>query len=242
MKGSTKISLFALLVAIASFGRDCCYHNEINLLTERINSLEYQPKVHFINGLKINQVYIDPEKTSIKSRELKQSKSGEIYLAVSVNMDISIKYSIKVTNVGNKLAKIAGIFSAGPPTDENIPIELILSKADTITDFDPYFDYELLPDAGDTITITQNINVAISEEHNITIHLLLYYENELGNLYDSYFVAQYEVRDMVISNDGKMDIPLESHMVLRNQRQTTRIYSKKQKEKLRDRITAFEKE
>ena len=70
--------------------------------------------------------------------------------------------------------------------------------------FPPFFQNELLPNGVDTIEIKFEQSIHFISNQKFVLHYLILYKNELGNIYDTYFWVQYELKELIFPNPFKV--------------------------------------
>lgn len=190
---STIISLLALLLAGISTFRSCSNEEEIEKNNYEIKSLEYRPKLK-LSEPKI--LSIELESDSIKS----QDSTDTVGLFYS---KLHLKLQIKITNIGNNNGKIVGYVIADTISKERILKDFIVDKSrydnnSTNSLKLPYLYKELNPI--DSFNVELDYTPQFILSNKFIIHILLLYENDIGQLFDTYYWLEYNTNDIIIPN------------------------------------------
>lgn len=211
---STCIALFALIISLLAFINQRNQNAKYNAHIEKIDSLSYkiaandfQPKLKIIEEVSKNSAQIEltipkkclaPEKVSFDSTgNLVATERGPYCVTdvptVEVKSTIKITAEYKVTNVGNSTAIIVAYAFAdsvySKPFLRQKMLSIDFSKISYST-FPDFYKNQLLP--GDTTIIPLDYVVQFNKEGKIITHCVIFYENDLGHLYDTYFWIVYE--------------------------------------------------
>lgn len=104
-------------------------------------------------------------------------------------MNLRPRLKVQLLNTGNSDAKIIGYVLTDTITDNQVLKEYIKQGKTKGVSIDSIFTkhrfHELTP--GDTSSISFTHTLRYPIDNKFVIHLIVYYENELGQLYDSYY-------------------------------------------------------
>lgn len=171
---------------------------------EKLEHLNYRPLLSLAKGHSIKNIELDFLPTILKFTDFLKinTSQGDSILDVPMQTKFTVHSEFSVTNTGNNTAKIIAILSADSVTGyyvlrESFQEIIELSAFDTIHLFQDYFQSELLPDAVDTVRLEFSQVIGCESDNKITLHYLIIYQNELGNLYDTYFWFNYQLKELI---------------------------------------------
>ena len=207
------IAIIALFIAITfstiSLIRDCYQEKNIENLNFKLNAIKYQPRIKVIGDHKINRVWSDSSFNPFSIDQFFTKDSTNKILDIPIKVNFHIKSALKVTNIGNSIAKIIGKIYCDTLTPIPIIRNLLINQEfDKFEDggalFPPFFQNELLPNGVDTIEIKFEQSIHFISNQKFVLHYLILYKNELGNIYDTYFWVQYELKELIFPNPFKV--------------------------------------
>ena len=109
-----------------------------------------------------------------------------------------VQVMLTVKNVGNTKANVVGQFYCDT-TCQTYYVRRMIRKSVLDREFfkvpdGAYEDYEIMPGKTDSFPLT--MEVAFWQNQRFVIHAVLFYENELNQLFDTYFHAVYEAPNL----------------------------------------------
>lgn len=168
------------------------------------------------------RIFVDTSLVKLDTNSIKQHKIGLVFQSkkafdsvmsemrirslgidsLNINIDslkFTVKTSIKLKNVGNALAKIylysLADTNSGYPELRDDFIKMVNNKR---TNFkyhydlmNEYFQNELLPGKSINIPIEYKVR-NINRQNKVNLHFYFVYENELGDVYDTYYWIVYK--------------------------------------------------
>lgn len=202
-KSIDKINLSSLIVAIIALGlavfstfKSCSSEKEIQKRDYLISSIDYRPRLKLSNP-KITMIDLVSDSVPVKNNNDLSDSIGNLYAKVT------LKIRIKVTNIGNNSAKIVGYVFTDTISNEQVIKDFLKdSKRKNINSKDtlklPYLYKDLTPI--DTTFIELEYSPQLILNNQFMIHLMLYYENELGQLFDTYYWVDYNAKPVIVPN------------------------------------------
>ncbi|NOU19259.1 MAG: hypothetical protein HOO91_17010 [Bacteroidales bacterium] len=186
--GSLLISGLAFGLAIFSTWKSCSSENELKETNYKLTSIEYRPKLKFSNPEVIG-IELSCDSLPIKKNLDFSDSIG--------NLPVKVKLSIKIkgANIGNHTAKIIGCFVAD--TLSEVPI--IRQK---LNEFNSFQRQHLYKDINPTDTFHTGIDYSpqFIINNKFCIHMLVLYENEIGQIYDTYYWIHYKANEIILPN------------------------------------------
>ncbi len=193
---SNLISFGSLIVSVTAFVWGWCNSDRTSTLENQLLAYQYQPRLSLIRAPHIKEVRTLTESFNPDSIEQIPQDSNSSIPIVKLPGKLSITSQLFLKNSGNALAKIFGYIQTD--TTSFIPmirqsfLRSIRNKESIIvTEFERL--NEVLP--GDSTMLTFQHEVAYFDSNKFTLHYLILYENESGNLYDTYIWSQFIIKD-----------------------------------------------
>jgi len=195
MKKTTKrniiISVIAIGVSMIAIGIDYCQHKSLKKLQYEFNSINYRPTIKIENILLT--AFLERIDSINFSKYLIDTMTD-----IKVNSKIQTDINFDLINIGNSTAKIVAAYCIDTVSGDAKLRELIYKKVIELQ-FDSsnnefYTYWHLLPSDKDKLKFHKTIDFI--NKNIFTIHLLLFYENDLGMLYDTYYWARFKKNDL----------------------------------------------
>jgi hypothetical protein len=194
-------SLFAIVVSGIGLYRDCRQDKKIEENNYLSRAFTYQPLLKVTSQ---SIIPISPPEFSTTLdvlndvRHIKEPEIDTIQKIISLN--ISSKLTIK--NIGNYLARIVALVYLDTLYDGDYIRNIFLSnnfmeEKFRGKPFPEYFQKEILPSDSTTIEFLHSVNFIV--EGRFTLHYLVFYENNEGALYDTYYWAAYKTKPLRFS-------------------------------------------
>jgi len=139
----------------------------------------YLESIHFGNN-ELQGAYID---SMIKASPKSETLLFPYYL------NLRLKYSFN--NIGNTTARILAFSHQDSVTADPFIRDHLMEGTFKNLTVDPYYDLEIIED--DSQTIEFPYRVRYKNLNEFTLHFLILYENDFGNLYDSYYTGLFNV-------------------------------------------------
>lgn len=173
------VSIIATGIAGWAFLRSCQTDENLDETNYKLSSVTHLPRIKFLK----------PELTGL---DLTQDTTGVTRPLRTDTVDIAMKLRPKVllkfVNSGNSDARIIGYLMTDTISDNQVIKEYIKKNdsrwVSTDSIFTKYRYHELSPGDTSDVSFTRTLNPV---GDRFVIHLLIYYENKLGQLYDTYF-------------------------------------------------------
>lgn len=197
-----------------------------------LNARNYRPLLTFGGKLDLEKHYMDYTDT-IEADELQ----SVLQKGIGVRPNFTVLCSLQ--NVGNSVARIFGHAAKLDTTDILTLRKQVLSKNNAKNSKDSVFKYEeLLPDHSIFFPIDFKFTFPLPERRYF-LHLIIYYMNDLGNLYDLYNIYTIEFHaikgEVNYNSIGNNQVQLNIHLNdslpivnLVNNRQFYNVYTEKE--------------
>jgi len=192
-KLSLRISIFALFATIFSsvylWHRDTQQDQKVERLEYKNDSMNYRPRLEIIAYPFIESIALKP--ISIKPAD-------EFLNAYS---KLRFRAELKFKNTGNSTGRVLALIHADTLSgDDNIRAILLSDRRKTakfnITPWKEFFPIkEILP--SDTTTFKIDHEFDFVSNAQAVFHFLIFYENELNNLYDTYYWARFKLNPVI---------------------------------------------
>ncbi len=190
--------LFAIIFSVISLYHSCDNKKSI----EKINSVNYRPRIEVINYPKVRMT-----SDTLKSELITLRESGTLDIPIY----IKVSFEAEIINSGNSTAILQLLLWADTTSVNSLLREKVLEKQlSNIEVFDPFFQNDLLPEMADTVKVFIEKNIQFTLNETFTLHMLFIYENELDNIYDTYYWAQFSCKPIII--------PISKYLVTKEQK------------------------
>lgn len=199
MKLSTKINIIftilAIIISTISIIIDWRQNIQLDNLQYELNALNFKPVI------KVNKIFL----TSFKESEDSISFHHDLVDSnrqTSTKSKIEIDITFDIENVGNTNAKIISAFFTDTTSGDDILRELIYGKRlvhrNYFANNEFYSFLQLQPK--DQYKLKFRRKIQFINEELFALHLLIFYKNDLGILYDSYYWAKFQKKDLKIDS------------------------------------------
>lgn len=237
--GNVAISIISVLVSLFALVKSCITDEKLEETNYRISSVEYRPRLKCSNP-KITSFKVNIDSVPLNSPHNPLDSIGNIYV------NIKLKLKVNVTNIGNRTAKISGWVITDTLSELDIIRKRLFSIPKIkggITDKSifPHYLQELTPQ--DSSFIEFDYDLQEFNEKGFIIHILLFYENELQQLFDTYYWVHYDMKRIMIKSssftkEGSIDLKqltkeINEAVDIKSDNNDSEIYSKE----LRDKVT-----
>lgn len=199
---TTVLSIITIGISLFALIRSCVTDSKLDEANYRISSVEHRPRLKLSNPeiLSIN-ISVD----SISS--VANNKSSDSVSNLYVDIDLRIK--VKVINIGNSTAKVSGWVITDTLSERDI-IRTEIFKNHNVeykgigvqldTPIFPHYLQELAPQ--DSSFIEFKYKVQSFSDKGFTMHILIYYENELHQLFDTYYWAHIDKKNILLKSSN----------------------------------------
>ena len=200
-----KINFVGIIVALTFSVINLCSNSAQNkrlaALDYQSNAVNFQPKLVISKEPIEYKLFIDSTLVKFSMRDFFIRNSTEDYPIFNADANIQGYVKFKITNTGNSIAKLQFVIQS----DTTDAIEYLrrhffdksFSKKVKVSQFSSFTQSELLPNAVDTLQLKFDVNIKYITDNSFTLHFLIFYENELGNYYDTYYWVQFNVKDIL---------------------------------------------
>lgn len=233
-------AILALGISFFSFLKSCSTETELERTNYTISSIEHRPKLKLSNP-QIQALTLTTDSIPLKSSTDEADSIGTLL------MKIEIQARIQVTNIGNSTSKIVGWAICDTLSTEPILNQFIKKRQrnnkETKNDLKfPHLYQELSP--------TESCDLALKYSpqwingNKFIIHIIVFYENEIEQLFDTYYWITVFTNDIIIpnptyfKNDPVALKKIQSEMLkvidIKDENNYSTIYSKEQKIKLHE--------
>ncbi|HCE56811.1 MAG TPA: hypothetical protein DER09_03185 [Prolixibacteraceae bacterium] len=189
------IALIALVFSGISFFRSCSSETKLEKINYSISAIEYRPKI------KLSNPQIQSFKFSSDSILPNNPENTDSIGNVYGKLELKIK--LNATNIGNTSSKIIGWIIADTISNSPFLKDIIKNRrvvdSNTTNDLKlPHFYQELNP--FDSCSLELNYSPQWIEKNKFVIHVLLLYENELNQLFDTYYWLTVQTKESLLPN------------------------------------------
>ena len=232
------IAIIALGLSVASFFRSCSTESELSKINYSISSIDYRPRVKLSNP-RVSTILLSTDSIPIKETNDESDSIGELL------MKIEMIVKIRATNIGNSTSKLIGYVIADTLSTEPILKQFIEEKRINSPETNnnlkfPHIYQELTP--FDSCELELKYTPQWISDNIFIIHVLIFYENELEQLFDTYYWVTVKANEIVIPNplfsnknlDELTNMQTEIFKIIdiKDENNYSTIYSKEQKLKL----------
>lgn len=255
---STLASIFAVILSLVAFLRDCSQDRILEEQQYTLTQNQYRPNIK-IADLAIGQFkLIFPDSTaqeSLSNEELEKILGRDSNSVTPINTNLEIAAQFSIINTGNSRAKIIAEIYADTISGERFLKKLFNEDKHfpfngyPVGKDDYYSTTEISP--GDTIILKRNLKIQrISKNRHFTIHALFFYQNELDQLFDTYYWSRHKVNEikmrLVFHPDQNILVTqvnredAKNAIKLIDENTSSSIYGKEQAKQIIKRISSFE--
>lgn len=236
------VAIVAIGLSILSFIKSCTTESDLEKTNYALSSIEHRPRLKFSNP-QINLLTLSSDSIPIKLTNDPADSIGDL----KVNIEMKVK--ICVTNIGNSTAKIVGWTIADTISNEPILKQFLKDKnrfkLESKNDLKfPNLYQELTP--FDSCNIELKYTPQWIKNNKFIIHILLFYENEIDQLFDTYYWIIVKTNEIIlpnpifINNNRDTFNNLQSEMFriidIEDENNYSSIYSEQQKKELIEKI------
>ena len=217
--------------------------SEVDSIKYIENGLSFRPRLDLVGSPEIKFYKLKNVSKEIFNPFYESQKYNDTTNTVTGKMEIVPSY--KFINNGNSLCKIKFYTVLDTFTNASILRTKILDAIQTgkikIENMDSYFKATIPADS--TVQIEIPLDLQFIKEDRANLHFIIYYENELGNLYDTYVWAEIENIPLIYrpkigyNKQKKMLYGTLEEMVIKDKFKCAKVNTDT---KLYDRITAKE--
>lgn len=179
---SFSLTAFSVLIGTWAFVKSCNNERDLSEANYKLAAIEHRPMIRFYNP-KLTGLTLKLDTISGATANFKNDT-----IDVKSRLQATIKLSYK--NIGNSNAKILGYILTDTITD--LPVLKSYDKKrvhDRQTSNDSIFskhEYQELA-VLDSSHITFTHTIQFIDNNSFVIHFIIYYKNELGHQYDTYY-------------------------------------------------------
>ncbi len=208
------VSIGALIVSIVAMSLSTCWHYDQGKKLKQMQGAQNRPLLSIFNK---------PIIYSFKGKNIEPILTQDVIDAVRNNelliieTSLTIDTKITLTNKGNSIAKLLAWMLVDRPTgDTDVRNELFNAEKRNKWKFHGNNDYyetlTILPGKEHTFNFSRTI-ANITENREFTLHYYFLYQDELGNIYDSYYWARYtsEVTELNVDKAEKLFLFKDKH-------------------------------
>lgn len=186
----------ALVMAFWSLCMDYQQNKQIEENTQTTLATENRPKLVIAGKPKLELTSLEfpgkPIDEILTKLFLHKQKD-----TISIEVEIKVKWTAQITNIGSSLGKIDATASRDTLSDlPEIRTPFLKRTVDlnkwNIEEFPPYYKNKLNP--GDTTIISTEYYIRYLDikSQSFTIHMLVLYENDIGSLFDTYVCSVHK--------------------------------------------------
>lgn len=196
------LAIIAIVVALGSLLYTIYNDYKIRKLSFDNNGLQNRPLLKFDE--KLNKIhYTVQSKNTISAEDLYKGKMSKI--AVTLTVDPELNVTNNGNSVANILCKVVTDKYSGLPEIRKILFSENGMESFSIKLTDDYYKtIDILPGKSKSVRLPYTINDVNFVLNEFTIHYLIVYANEIGNVFDSYFWVRFKMDPIQarFSSDG----------------------------------------
>ena len=181
-KGNTSniIAIIALIIAFGGFYRDCLQDIRLNNQEYINNAMEHRPLLKVVGLPEINY------KSKIRVNE-------------NVIKVDSLKSKYTLTNTGKTIAEIVVTVSTDTVSYNPTLREFVFDeqKRGILLNDSDYNSKTHIIHPGETTYVEVKQDVKFKLNNKFVLHVLVFYKNEIGNLYDTYIWTKCKIADEI---------------------------------------------
>jgi len=197
MDKSTKINIgltaLAVVVSVVSFFYSSSQDKKISKIQYELNAINYKPIIK-VDSIEIGSFNEDIDSAEFVGEYNDSTGLINLYSRFFANVTFHLK------NIGNTNAKIRAALCTDTISGNDRLRELFFKDGDKIipdsSKNDFYLYRQLQPNDVDKIEFETEIKFV--KDETFAIHLLIFYENDLDILYDTYYWAKFQKRTIVV--------------------------------------------
>lgn len=166
---------------------------KIDSLKFENNSIKYRPNIRVIGDPILEKVWFDSSEIEIKDLD-------NNFISYPFVIKCHLKLKFRLVNEGNSLADIISIISIDTTSADIVVRRRLLDPKFTRYKFDafhPFFNNEMLPKI-DTLDYNHTEGIDFLKDQLFTLHFLILYENELEQIFDTYYWVQFKIEDYIM--------------------------------------------
>jgi hypothetical protein len=194
--GSLTLAFLAFMLSIYSTFKSCSSEKELKRTNYEFASIEHRPRLKLSNPT-ITSISLKADSLPLKRTKSIKDSIGEVL------SELSLSLNIKITNIGNHTAKFDGYVLSDTTAEDPMlkrllknPVALKNNSKDTLVI--PHIYKELSP--LDTMNISLSYSPQYIKDDKFIIHLLIFYENELGQVFDTYYWITFQTHYVIVPN------------------------------------------
>jgi hypothetical protein len=232
------ISIVAINLSVLATVKSCFSERELKETNYKITSVEFRPRLKLSNP-EINSL-------SFFSDTIPLKQPNDIYDSIlDVKGRIKLWLRIKVTNIGNNTAKITGLAITDTISELDVLRQFIKDKSrNRSTNKDTFKFPNSFQEIGsfDSTYLDIEYTPKIISKNKFIVHILVFYENELNQLFDTYYWIHFNTNTIIIENPllfnndsskwKKLNNEMFKSVDIKNENNYSEIYTLQQKEEL----------
>jgi len=228
-------TVIAIGLSCASFYKSCSTDSKLEMTNYAISSIEHRPRIKLSNP-QIHTLTLTSDSIPVKKSTDEADSIG--------NLSVKIKMQVKIraTNIGNSTAKIIGWVIADTLSNDPFLKQLIkdrpLNNAGTNNELKfPHLYQDLTP--LDSCYIELVYNPQWITNNKFIIHVIVFYENEIEQLFDTYYWITVQTNEIVFPNPTyyrnnslmlkKFQSEILKTVIIKDENNYSSIYSEDQK-------------
>lgn len=199
-KFQSKINLtfqiLAIIISVFALTISTCNDRKLEKINYKLSSIEYRPRL-IISEPEIVKLNYIIDSIPVKKEINKDDSIADVF----AKFDLELR--LKITNSGNHTAKILGWAITDTLSDSPI-LKSILKESNRkrkISEDTIKFSYQLTEvRPNDFCFIRVRHTPQFIKENKYILHVMLFYENEIGQLFDTYYWLNLKTNEIVIPN------------------------------------------
>lgn len=209
------VSGVPMIVALLSLVLGWCNSEKISNNEKQFRAFQYQPRLKPLGSPRIVSA-IHESHPFVNNLKKILTDPDSIIPEIHVPGTLIINGQVSLLNSGNALARIRGFALTDTNSFEPVIRQLLTGSNQFFNNNIDEIEMliEVLP--GDTVTQDFSIKIAFFDSNRFILHLIVLYENEFENLYDTYTWNKYLAKD--IAYQVKMDPKDSTKLLIMSQR------------------------
>lgn len=190
------LSIIALSFALYSFLRSCSQDAKIQKMQYSIDQIEHRPNIK-IALLKIHDLKMIP-KDSI--HKVNRTDLNDTSFVKDIETTLEFTMDIYYTNVGNSIAKLYSEFYTDTTSGDDFLRKKMSDLPGRVSFSNEIIDYYTISEINpnDTIVLKRRLKIQHIKDKMFTLHTLIFYKNELNQLFDSYTWTRIKVGEVMM--------------------------------------------
>lgn len=195
-----------LFISLWANIRNCSQDRKMMQMDYSVKAMGYKPFLKVVGKPVVQSFEIFSDTNSLKM-SIQHEKLTSTDSILDIPAFITVHFKLPITNNGNSLSKIIATCLADTLTGTDILRRWLFNGKLRKLHFDilPSEDYFTSKEVavGETVNLQLKRTVGFISEGQFTLHFFILYENDIGNVYDTYYWARYQITPLVYKIESK---------------------------------------